>query len=235
MLRSQALWAYKERGFEKVEGWCSNALFPIVDFLNSLPFNQGGGVCEIGVHHGKFFLLLNQVTQKDDRSFAVDVFEDQFLNIDCSGCASIGAFKKNLELYDIHRGQNTTIVQCDSTDSKQAGELVERIGRGTIRFFSIDGGHTPQHTVNDLVLANLLLRNSGVVILDDILNHHWLGVLEGTFKYLLGDPTLVPFAIGHNKLFFCKLSYYDQYFRAFDQFAMKTKIVSLLGHKLVAL
>lgn len=223
------------RGFPHVEGWCSEALFPIVDFIDSLGMSEEGGVCEIGVHHGKFFLLLNQVTGAHDRSFGVDVFEDQGLNVDGSGLGSAEAFRRNLKLYDAHQGRNTTLIRADSTDLEAMGELLEKSGRGSIRFFSIDGGHTVRHTMSDLRLANMLIRTSGIVFLDDILNYHWLGVFEGTVKFLLEEPTLIPFAIGHNKLFLCKRSYYERYFQAFENFALKTKVVPFMGSRLVAL
>jgi hypothetical protein len=234
MICDAALKEYQARGFPNVQGWCSEALFEIVDFLNSLKINQGGGVCEIGVHHGKFYLLLNQVTKEEDSSFAIDLFEDQSLNIDKSGSGSADALRANLNLYDVHQGRNTTLIRADSTDTHAVGELLKKIDRGSIRFFSIDGGHTVRHTINDLNLANLLTKNSGVVVLDDILNHHWLGVLEGAVKFLLLEPTLIPFAIGYNKLFLCKLSYYEQYFSAFEQFSLKRKVVDFLGNRLVA-
>lgn len=235
MISDPALRDYQARGFTNVQGWCNEALFEIVDYLNALPINQGGGICEIGVHHGKFYLLLNQVTRKEDMSFAVDLFGDQSLNIDKSGRGSADALRANLSLYDVHQGRNTTLIGADSTDPHAVGELLKKIDRGSIRFFSIDGGHTVRHTINDLHLANLLTKNSGVVILDDILNHHWLGVFEGAVKYLLSEPTLMPFAIGYNKLFLCKLSYHEQYFSAFEKFALKQKIVEFLGTRLVAL
>ena len=226
---------YQSDGFKSVEGWCSEGLFDIVDFLDSLNLNRSGGVCEIGVHHGKFFLLLNQVTDANERSFAVDVFDNQSLNIDNSGCGSAEIFKNNLALYDVHNGRNTELVYADSTDSRAASNLIERVGTGSLRFFSIDGGHSVRHTINDLQLANVLTSHAGVVFLDDILNYHWLGVIEGIVKYLLLEPTLVPFAIGHNKLLLCKLSYYDRYFKAMNAFALRTKIVTFLGTNLVAL
>jgi hypothetical protein len=235
VLTNAPLREYQARGFSNVQGWCGEALFEIVDLLNSLNFNQGGGVCEIGVHHGKFYLLLNQVTEAEDSSFAIDLFEDQSLNIDKSGMGSADAFRANLNLYDVHQGRNTTLISADSTDSHAVGELLEKIGRGSIRFFSIDGGHTARHTINDLNLANLLTKNSGVVILDDVLNHHWLGVFEGVVKFLLSEPTLIPFAIGYNKLFLCKLSYHEKYLLAFQQSPLRQKVVDFLGSKLVAL
>jgi predicted O-methyltransferase YrrM len=49
------------------------------------------------------------------------------------------------------------------------------VGVGSMRFISIDGGHTPEHTVSDLNLACRLINNQGVVILDDVLHHPWPG------------------------------------------------------------
>src|SRR5271169_2399399 len=136
---------YQTEGFSQVQGWCSEALFFIVDYLDSLEMNKNGGVCEIGVHHGKFYLLLNSVTGMHDKSYAIDVFEDQFLNVDRSGGGSTSEFKKNLTLFDTHQGRNTTIVKADSTDAEAVGSILTEIGRGSIRFMSVDGGHTVQH------------------------------------------------------------------------------------------
>lgn len=226
---------YRDHGFKHVEGWCDVELFAVFDLLNSVGFNQAGGVAEIGVHHGKFFLLLNALTHPKDRSFAVDVFDRQDLNIDGSGLGSQEIFRRNLESYDAHGGRNTTIISADSTDAAAMAEMVKTVGAGSLRFFSIDGGHTVRHTLSDLQLANELTSNEGVVILDDILNHHWLGVIEGAVKYLQREPTLVPFGIGHNKLLLCKLSFHRRYFEALQQSPLKTKVVSLLGTDLVAL
>jgi hypothetical protein len=226
---------YGSSGFGNIEGWCDAGLFPIMDLLDSLSFNKRGGIAEIGVHHGKFYLMLNSLTQKEDRSYAIDVFDRQDLNIDGSGLGSLENFKKNLELYDAHKGENTTIVHGDSTDTATIGNLLEAAGRGSLRFVSIDGGHTVKHTVSDLDLANALTSNAGVVILDDILNYHWLGVIEGVFKYLQREPTLMPFAIGYNKLFLCKLSFHGQYLNALQQSHRHGKLVSFMGASIVAL
>ena|ERR1700722_9312703 len=230
---NSALKQYYEVGFSKIEGWCSEQLFHTVDLFDSLPINKNGGVCEIGVHHGKLYLLLNQVTSVGAQSFAVDVFEEAALNIDLSGHGSREAFMNNLAQFDVHRGKNTIIIKGDSTDSKL--QLEKTIGPGSLRFLSIDGGHTAEHTISDLKLANQLISNEGVVILDDILNGHWLGVIEGATHFLLGRPTLVPFALGQNKLYLCKLSFQKYYFNVLSESPMKTKIVPFFGHPLVAL
>jgi hypothetical protein len=151
-----ALRRYYEAGFSKIEGWCSEQLFQTIDLFDSSPINKNGGICEIGVHHGKFYLLLNQVTSISAQSFAIDVFEEATLNIDLSGSGNRAAFTKNLTDFDIHQGKNTVIVKGDFTDSKL--QLEKIIEPGSLRFFSIDGGHTAEHTISDLKLGMCLVE-----------------------------------------------------------------------------
>lgn len=188
---------------------------------------------EIGVHHGKFYLMLNQLTNITDQSFAIDVFENQHLNIDHSGHGSLEIFMLNLIQFDAHKGKNTKIIKGDSTDSSL--RLRERIGYGTLRFISIDGGHTPEHTINDLKISNDLINNEGVVILDDFLNGQWLGVTEGVGRFLSDKPTLVPFAAGFNKLFLCKLSYHGYYYKIMNDFHRKKRVTEFYGSPIVAM
>lgn len=155
------------------------------------------------------------------------------MNIDKSGSGSLSIFLDNLIKFDRHKGANVEIINGDSTDAGL--DLVGKIGRGSMRFISIDGGHTTEHTVNDLIISQEIISNQGVVILDDILNYHWVGVIEGALKYLNASPTLVPFAIGMNKLFLCKLSFHEFYLSAFLKSKLATKKVKLVGHELVAL
>ncbi len=233
MISNNFLQNYKKNGFDLVEGWCSHKLFEIVDLLNSVEINKQGGCLEIGVHHGKFYILLNSVIEKNQKSFALDVFDNQSLNIDGSGQGNLDAFKKNLSMYDRHLGANTEIIAGDSTDPSIMRVLLK--DSYPLRFISIDGGHTAEHTVSDLHFAGNLISNDGIVILDDILNYHWLGVIEGAVAFLNTKPTLVPFAIGHNKLLFAKLSFQSYYFNLFDQSTLKSKYVDFFGHTIIAL
>ncbi len=235
MLSHPNLRQYIEDGFYHVEGWCHNNLPYVLEWLDALPCNRGGGICEIGVHHGQFFMALNALTELEDRSFAVDVFEDQELNIDKSGGGSSEIFKSHLARYDRHQGHNTVVVRADSTDPAAQADLRERIGLGKVRFFSIDGGHSARHTVNDLELACQLTKNAGVVFVDDFLSSHWLGVMEGTMAYLSRAPTLIPFAVGLNKMLLCRLSFYDTYFKALAASRFNVKVVLFMGNPLIAL
>jgi hypothetical protein len=229
----QRLAHYRNNGFDEVAGWCDTALFDTVKLMDSAHINRVGGCLEIGVHHGKFYLLLNQAIDSSATSYAVDIFESQHLNIDDSGLGSLEIFKNNLSRYDANKGANTKIVIGDSTDPSL--RLRETVGEDPLRFISVDGGHTVEHTIADLVLANDLISNEGVVILDDILNSHWLGVIEGAGRFLDRRPTLVPFAIGHNKLYMAKISFRSFYFHLFANSTLNSKIVKFYGHSIVAL
>jgi hypothetical protein len=134
---------YLDNGFHTVEGWASDQLFQTIDLLSSLDINRSGGCAEIGVHRGKFYLLLNQVVDAGERSWAIDVFDNQELNVDGSGSGwsdYLATFQANLQKFDAHGGANTEIVVGDSTDP--ALNLESRIGLGALRFMSVDGGHT---------------------------------------------------------------------------------------------
>lgn len=232
-IRDPHLKAYCETGFKAVEGWCMSTIFPIIDLLGSVDFNKNGGCFEIGVHHGKFYIMLNCLVEEQFQSYAVDLFDDQHLNVDRSGRGSLLSFKSNLEKYDRYAGKNTRIICGDSTDNRVIKNIEQTVG--LLRFVSIDGGHTAEHTVSDLVLANSIVSNEGVVILDDILNRHWLGVLDGAVTFIRRQPTLVPFAIGHNKLFFCKISYRAAYLRAVSEAGLNVKTVDFFSHRIAAL
>ena len=224
---------YRQNGFQFIEGWCSEAIFDVIKVLDDAGINRSGGVLEIGIHHGKLFLLLNQTVLPDFKSYAIDVFDDQHLNIDNSGGGSLSIFQNNLKNFDLYQGDNTIIIKGDSLDS--ALDLCNTIGRGSIKFLSIDGGHTVEHTMSDLRLASDLIKNTGVVLLDDILHPNWLGVIEGAVKFLNTNPTLVPFAIGHGKLFLSRLSFRDYYFNLLSGSVLSTNTVKFFGWNLVVL
>jgi hypothetical protein len=190
-----------------------------------------GGVAEIGIHHGKFFLMLNAVCDADELSYAIDLFDQQELNIDFSGAGNRKIFEANLAKFDRHGGRNVRIIAADSTTTKLPAQIDHEV-----RIFSVDGGHTVEHTLNDLAVASKAIADGGVVILDDILNAHWLGVIEGALRFLWRRPTLLPFAIGHNKLFLAQLSHRKRYLDRFSASGFcKKRDVEFGGYTLVAI
>ncbi len=225
--------SYRSRGFQQIEGWCADEMFKVCPFVDEIQRSKGvsGGACEIGINQGKFFILLNGLVDENETSYAIDLFENQEFNIDNCGGGPRDTFEKHLAKFDRHGGSNVKIVTADSTDAA----LRSCISGGKIRLLSVDGGHTAEHIVNDLSLANRFIVSGGAVMVNDVMHYHWIGVIEGIFKFLMQSPALVPFAIGFNRLFMCKLSWYPIYFNAFNSSPMRKNTVPMLGRQIVVL
>jgi len=223
---------YLNGGFNTVGGWVVKTLPELMRVLN-VDWNKEGGVAEIGVYMGRFFLLLRNLIDTPEESYAIDIFEDQHLNSDSNGGqGSKEVFTNNLKQYDNFAGNKVHIIQGDSTSGKTKAQLDKKIPMGSIRYFSIDGGHTKTHTLNDLKLAEKYVSDTGIVILDDITHPHWLGVMDGLVEYLRAFPTLIPFAIGHNKLFLCKYPYHSKYLEVIEKSAFGIELVTFMGYQL---
>lgn len=223
---------YLNDGFTKVGGWVVRTLPEFMKVLN-VDWNKEGGVAEIGVYMGRFFLLLRNMIDTEENSYAIDIFEDQHLNSDSNGGqGSTDIFKENLKNYDNFKGKKVNIIKGDSTSGKTQSEISSQIKPGSIRYFSIDGGHTKTHTLNDLKLAEKYVSDTGIVILDDITHPHWLGVMDGLVEYLRTFPTLIPFAIGHNKLFLCKYPYHEKYLKLVEESEFGIERITFMGYQL---
>lgn len=192
--------AYIKRGHRKVSGWLTPVAAEVLADLAGVQRRLGiaGGVAEIGVHHGKLFILLHLLTDSPEISVAWDLFERQNENIDDSGRGDQEIFRANL----LRHGCDVARIRIRTENSLNltVSEVLEKCG-GSVRMFSIDGGHTAEITVNDLSLAEKALCRGGVIVLDDFFNEMWPGVAEGTCRHFSGGTDLIPFAIGGNKLF----------------------------------
>lgn len=189
--------------YNHVEGWLEVGALRFTDYYANT-FLQGSGydTLEIGVHHGKYFLCLEKLTPPANRCIAIDVFDDQHLNVDLSGKGSLETFVHNVNTYAANPNR-VEPIKADSFDIDPS-----TLGRAKYGLVSVDGGHTEQHTINDLTIAQELMAPNGLVILDDILNQDWTGVISGACQFFssVAANRMVPFAIGFNKLFCCHFS-----------------------------
>ena len=77
-----------------------------------------------------------------------------------------------------------SVCAVDSTDIDDRFVL-DKLDGQKVRLFSIDGGHTVEHTINDLRIAEACVTNGGIVFVDDYCNVNWPGVTEGLVRYML--------------------------------------------------
>ena len=209
---SSLLKLYVTKGWKSVGGWASPRLFERVILLDKLQQQLGitGHVGEIGVHHGKLFILLYLLRRASEKGIAIDLFEEQELNVDKSGKGDRSIFIDNVK----NLTGDTSSLEILATDStKISSDDVFRILDGRLRLLSIDGGHLKNIVAHDLRTASGCLADGGIVLVDDYLNPEFPGVAEGTLSFLMTNRELRPFCVSRQKLYLTTNGYEAKYTR----------------------
>jgi len=231
-VNSRELRAYVKHGQQLVKGWLFPGAAEAIIRLSEEQRREGvpGGVAEIGVHHGKLFILLYLLGENGEAAVAVDLFSHQELNIDHSGEGDLERFKRNLKR---HADTNRLVVHEGDSTQLSAAQLRE-LGRGPLRLISIDGGHTAEITAHDLATAEGALAEGGIVILDDCFKEMWPGVIDGVHRHFATPRSIVPFGIGSNKTFFCHPEFALRYADALRGLEVNSVEQEFLGHPVVS-
>lgn len=216
-INQQRLDQYITNGHHGVRGWFAGNqldMFLIADKLQK-ELNIPGGVGEIGVHHGRLFLLLMLLRRAGERAIAMDVFDLQEFNTDFSGLGDLNAFLSNV---DTHVGSRDLleIVKADSMQLDPADVIALNEGK-RLRMISVDGSHTTHNIANDLKIAHRLLQPGGIIVVDDYFNGGCPMVAEGVARFMILEPVvnIVPVLAGCNKVVFTTKSYHKQYLEAY--------------------
>jgi hypothetical protein len=197
--------------FENIEGWVGDRVHQIVEFIrrDHDAHDVQGDIAEIGVHHGKLFYIIAAAARADDRLLAIDLFGQQGLNVDSSGSGDRVIFERHADNLFPDLKPQIRILESDSM-SLRASDLRPLMAHDRIRIFSVDGGHNPEHVVNDLNIAQETIAPRGVVMLDDFFGYMWPSVTEGFFRYMSTmNRRLAPFLIFQNKLFLTTYSEHE--------------------------
>jgi len=199
---------YIATGLDHVQGWLNPVSAGFIASIADVQRERGwaGSVGEIGVHHGKLFLLLHMTADPGRSSFAIDLFEDQHLNSDLSGKGDYSQFMRNVQKWT-GRADAVRIFKGSSLELDPA-RVVEACGRS--RLFSVDGGHTEECTRNDLQIAEQVSEPHGVVVIDDVFNEFFPEVAMGLQSYVR-TGRLRPFAITPNKLYLADPAFVGAY------------------------
>jgi hypothetical protein len=224
--RQQRLEHFNTHIYGHVEGWLGDRMCQIVNVIGTILDTNGvhGNIAEFGVHHGLFLFLLNILRNENEVCFAIDVFDEQSLNVDCSGRGSLSVFLSHVETLMASERYSFRVVQRD-TMSFSTAEVVDLFGKNGVKFFSVDAGHTIQNACNDLALVQEVLAPGGIVALDDYMSVHWPGVTEGFYRFMsFQNRRLKPFLYFQNKLFLTTAS---EHGRCLQQF--RTAIEAICG------
>lgn len=226
---------YEQEGYGAVEGWLQPAVLwalrVVANFHDEM--SVSGDICEIGIHHGKFFLALENVARTGEECVAIDLFGDQSKNVDRSGMGDEATFLKHLKAYG-RAPARVTIKSADSTSFEIRRYFANRAT--PIRLFSVDGGHTIQHVMSDMGLADNALSNGGVIFVDDWFNPAFPSVNEGLARYLDGSTGLAPIVSIGGKLLLSGISWHRRWLNVFKSSLkdadFRAKTVRFHGHDL---
>lgn len=236
--RGRRYLSYACLGQHRVEGWLSKEATVLIDLCDALQreYDVRGGGAEIGIHHGRLFLLLRMLMREGETAVAMDVFEDQHLNADQSGHGDRAVFERNLR-HCVGTTEGTRVVKVDSRTI--SGGDVQGWAGGPVRLFSIDGAHTAPITAKDLQTSAAALAEGGAVILDDVFNEAFPGVSEGLHAFLR-EPghRLAPAVLTGNKTLLVDPEWVDRYQQRATQVLSRLGLVAqeheFLGHRVIA-
>jgi hypothetical protein len=135
--RQQRIEHFKTAIYGRVEGWLGDRMWQIVDVIGTTFEANGirGNIVEFGVHHGLFLFLLNVLRNNDEQCFAIDIFDDQHLNVDASGGdgrGSLAMFLSHIETLMARQRHFFQIVRRD-TMSFSASEVVGLFGERGVK------------------------------------------------------------------------------------------------------
>lgn len=217
---------YAVVGHYFAEGWLEDLAIQLIDAVEACQRELGvtGAVAEIGVHHGKLFILLSLLRRPGEKAVALDLFEDQERNVDRSGRGDRERFMANLRRHH-RKAADVVVQQADSHDLD--GMALQALAGGPLRIISVDGGHTAELTEHDLRTACDALTDGGVVVLDDCFNEFFPAVSEGAQRFLRDRHDIRAVGAGGNKTFLCHEAYADTYREAIAQRAAQLYLYTL--------
>jgi len=191
---------YAQSQRKTVEGWFSETDARIFELILKQQSELGliGSIAEIGLHHGKSFILLCKFLQSNEKAYGIDIFDSQILNLDSSGSGSKEQLLRNMQRFDCDMSR--IILDGRLSEVVKVSEIQEAVGG--LRFFSIDGGHWYSSVLNDLNLAKDSLISGGVIAVDDYLRPEWPDVARAFHAwYALNSYDFEIIAIGFNKIY----------------------------------
>lgn len=185
----------------RIDGWFSVESAAAWDALLCFQERRGvqGHMLEIGVWRGKSAVLM---ALHSDPSKEVCVLVDKQFD------------QRAVEhaLHQVHP-EGTGSFQLLETDSRvllRDPMIVDAFE--SFRWIHIDGEHTARAVMNDLEVANGLLSDDGVIVVDDYFNWLYPQVTEAVNRYVRENPDdFALFLCGYNKAYLARPHHVHKY------------------------
>jgi hypothetical protein len=161
-----------------------------------------GDIAEIGVLEGIYLRQLYPYLEKTEICFAVDPYID------------LPHLKEKVRNdFEMSYGLKNQLHFLYKSSLDLTPEMLKREGSPGIRFFSIDGNHTREYVHNDIMIAERVLVNAGIIAIDDYFDQGSPGVSEGLSQFFTesNNDRLAILISGGNKVFITTKEYYLNY------------------------
>jgi hypothetical protein len=216
---------YIDNKLDEISGWLAHEAAYFTAYLLSYQkeINMAGNILEIGVFHGKYLSLLYLFSGKKETVYGIDAFLNGthkralsnrvFDNI-ARFCGKETPTNRVFDNIVRFCGNNDHLKIIVKNSLNITPEVLRKKVTSDVRFISIDGGHTSDTVYHDLCLAKSVVKDGGIIALDDAFNHTPPGVNEGMHNFMLSenkDGHLTAFAHCYNKAFFTTSKHHKEY------------------------
>jgi predicted O-methyltransferase YrrM len=154
---------YLDEGYEQVRGMSSRFAAAISAWCLKHQAANGvkGHFAEIGTFQGRYFIAMALALEAGETALGIDLF-------DWPSEATLTIFEENCARWGVSAPLKVT-WRANSTEITVKA-LRDRLGPGLVRFFHIDGDHSPEPLARDLDLALSVMHPQGLICLDDMLH-----------------------------------------------------------------
>lgn len=203
--------AYLEESYDKVIGMSSRFAAAVCCGLMRIQSELGvtGPVAELGAFEGRFFIALAKSLKDGERALGIDTFEWPNPQV-------IDRFEANC----VRQGVPTEKRITWKADSNKitSKELLAKLGGEKVRLIHVDGEHTQAALTKDLELATAVIRDGGVIVLDDMLHPGYPTLMVPVQAYLDRHPDMTVLCIidresifAATKFILCQKSWFKKY------------------------
>lgn len=171
-----------------------------------------GGLAEIGIYFGRSYFLLKKIAAPDEDVLGIDLFDIGNMSDGISDQYRL--FLEHGDRLGLPVDEDMLLVGDSRTFS--AEEITDKVG--TVRFFSVDGGHSLPNLVSDSHLARDTVADHGIIVFDDTFNPAWPEVTVGMADFIRdNDDAFSTFCMTKYKTYVCRREFHDFYRAAIEQ------------------
>jgi len=184
-----------------VPGWFSPLDQMLFGWHLAWQTSQGisGDLVELGVYKGKSAILIGAHLQQDETLIVCDLFGRPASEEEIGADAS-QFYRDRLCRQDFETNYLSFIEELPRIVEGPSSTILQHVRPGRVRFVHIDAAHRYSNVRQDIAAAHTMLREDGIVVLDDFRTAHTPGVAAAVWGAVLRDG-LVPLCVSETKFY----------------------------------